>query len=177
MLPERFKAYEAIMLEWLRRFLLPDFANKLTWLVALIGIGMVALPHALIVAVVNWLIALSNDNHWVSVPLQPFPYQDDPRGYWLIFGALGYNLLNKIVTLRLGTLQHEIAREKRLLDMRLFDEFLALLPSDGATADLLKNHDFAGTVRDDGLPALRSFVNRFDNAEHECLAPQIEAGK
>lgn len=71
--------------------MLPDFADKLTWLIASTGFGMVALPHAFIVAAANWLIALSNDNHWVSSHLQPFLYQDDPKGYWLIFGHLAYN--------------------------------------------------------------------------------------
>lgn len=177
MLPQKFKTYEAIILEWLRRILVPDFANKLTWLVALAGIGMVALPHALIVAVANWLIALVNGAHWFDSPFELLPYQDDPRGYWLIFGALIHNLLNKIVTLRLGTLQHEAAREKRLLDVRLFDEFVALLPSDGAAVALLKEHDFAGTIRSDGLPAIETFAHRFDNAEHEFLAPEIETAK
>jgi hypothetical protein len=168
---------QIIALQWLKRLLFPDFTNKLTWLVALAGIALVGGPSELIIAGLNWVVAFINQHGVVWPPLPEILFTPDPMGYWLVVGALVHNLANKAISLRLSSLELLRQRERRTMDIRLFESLTELLPSNGPALTLAKEHDFANSFRIASMEPITEFVHTWDNAEHEFLDAEIEIKK
>lgn len=168
---------QIIAIQWLKRFLFPDFTNKLTWLVALAGIALVVGPSELVVAAVNWVVAFANKNEIIQPSLAAISFTPDPMGYWMVFGALVHNLANKAIALRLDSLEFQKQRERREMDIRLFESLTELLPSNGRAMSLAREQDFSNSFAIAAVEPVTEFVQTWDNAEHEFLNKRIEAQK
>ncbi|CAN7390268.1 hypothetical protein LJR235_002322 [Pararhizobium sp. LjRoot235] len=166
-----------IALQWFKRFLFPDFTNKLTWLVALGGIALAGAPSEILVAGLNWVVAFVNQNQFTQPPLPTISTPSDPMGYWLVFGALTHNLLNKLVSYRLNALEHKRQQERREMDIRLFDALTTLLPSNSGALYLAKEHHFGNSFAIAALNPVTEFVQTWDKAEFEFVNKDIEVDK
>jgi hypothetical protein len=58
-------------------------------------------------------------------------------------------------------------------DVKLFEEFLVTLPSDG-DIEYIKDYDMAGPIERDRLKQLNRFYYDWDNAEHEFIDRKLE---
>jgi hypothetical protein len=58
-------------------------------------------------------------------------------------------------------------------DVRLFGEFLEILPSQ-TFIEFLKRHDFLLDFKFESVDPLRKFISEWDNAEHEFLDSELE---
>ncbi|MGR9422159.1 hypothetical protein [Rhizobium leguminosarum] len=168
---------QTIALLWLKRILFPDFTNKLTWVVALAGIALVGAPSEVLIAGLNWVVALVNQNQLAQPPLPTISATSDPMGYWLVFGALAHNLLNKLISYRLNALEHQKQQDRREMDIRLFAAFTTLLPSNGAALNLAKEHHFGNSFAIAALNPVTEFVQTWDKAEFEFVDKDIETNK
>jgi hypothetical protein len=164
-------------LQWIQRFIFPDFTNKLTWTVALAGIAIASAPIDIAIASLNWLAAYLNQ----SLNIQPkLPYlsgSSDPMGYWFVFAALAHNVANKIIIHRVSTLDHQIQIDKREMDRRLFEEFNLLLPSNSDAISLVKEHHFGNSFLISDTSPIAVFVRIWDKAEYEFIDQTIETEK
>lgn len=168
---------QTIALQWLKRFLFPDFTNKLTWLVALGGIALAGTPSEILVAALNWVVAFVNQNELTNPPFPTISATPDSMGYWLVFGALAHNLLNKLISHRLSALEYQKQQQRREMDMRLFNALTTLLPSNGGALNLAKEHHFGNSFAIAVLNPVAEFVQTWDKAEFEFVNKDIEAEK
>ncbi len=79
----------------LKKWFFPDFTNKLTWLVVIIGSGILVFPNPFKIYIFNWLLTLLNQN----IEGLQIPKIDDGPDYYigliLILAALVHNILYK----------------------------------------------------------------------------------
>lgn len=171
------KDIQDLVLLWIKRLLFPDFANRLTMIVVLAGVGLVALPHELWVALANWGIGVGNNLGLTLAPIPQLPYEPNPLGLWLIIIGLAYHLASRLVAHWGDVIHHDKARGKRQADVELYDKFLELLPSDGSALVMLRDHDFANTFMLARLDPLRKFADVWNDAEYQFLDEFVETAK
>lgn len=166
-----------MFLNFLHKWLFPDFTNKLTWAVASTGILIVTTPVEFKVAICNWLISTLNAS---SVPQFEVPLVEENQnvmGYVLIFFSLAHNAVYKIISYKLDALSFEIKRDKRRVDLDLYEKFVELFPSAGETVLMLKDGDFACDVSKASMKALNEFMNLWEGAEFTFNNEDIESRK
>ncbi|MBI6799380.1 hypothetical protein, partial [Pseudomonas syringae] len=80
------KEIKSLALEYGRKWLFPDFTNKLTWFVAGVGGAIIVTPTPLKVIVYNWLIDTFNLNSGKKFSLAELV--PEAADYWVGFGLI-----------------------------------------------------------------------------------------
>ena len=162
--------------EWLRRFLFPDFSNKLTWYVVVLGAGPILTPASMQFLVFDWLVDTFSLSLGKELTLADFATSN--ADYWLGFGlialALIHNIGNKWLTLKQVDGAALNAGLERAGDLELYKQLLALLPSTGAAIQTLKEHDFGNSFHTSNLDALDQFVNTWNCPERMFHIEDLE---
>lgn len=161
----------------LKKWIFPDFSNKVTWFVVGLGSSILLAPTPLKQIFYNWLVdtfILNSGNHYTLAELQT-----GAAGYWLGFGLIFLALLHNIgyrifiyKSEKLEQLEHEKAVE---VDRLLYKEFITLLPSDGLSVELLKDHDFGNSHHENSTKGMDTFIDTWNNAEKQFLDSELEA--
>lgn len=148
-------------------WLFPDFTNKLTWYIALLGGTILATPTALKEIFYNFLVDTVNLNSGKYFTLAELQSSSvEPLvGLGLIALALMHNLANKFLSQKTSEFALEESREMRSVDTALFRRFLEDFPSNGYTVPFLRDHDLGGSYHDINLTDINKFVERWDNVE------------
>lgn len=157
-------------------WLFPDFTNKLTWYITLLGGTILATPTILKEIIYNFLvdtINLNSGEHFTLAELKASTVEP-LVGLGLIALALTHNLANKFLTQKESEFALEDSRERRQVDVRLFKKFLEDFPSNGYTIPFLRDHDLGGVYHDRNLTEINKFVDNWDNVEHHFLDKEIE---
>ena len=159
-----------------KKWLFPDFTNKLTWLVVSVGCGIVIAPMPLKLLFYNWLVNTINLNSWVPFTLSEI--QSDSTEYiWgviLVTLALVHNIGNRYFLYLTSLISHREAENKEIADKNLFNQFLDEFPSNSASLRLLKEHDFGNSFYGNKTEQTESFVNNWNNAEKQFLDSELE---
>lgn len=160
-----------------KKWIFPDFSNKLTWLVGGAGVTILITPTPLKQIIYNWLVDTFNLNsgeHYTLAELQ-----SGAADYWCGFGvialALLHNIAYKIFLYKTEKLAYAEKQELIEVDRRLFNEFVNLLPSDGLDVKLLEDHDFGNSHHGKSVKALEAFVYIWDNAQKQFLDTELES--
>lgn len=160
-----------------KRWLFPDFSNKLTWYVVTLGAGVILTPTPMKVVLYNWLVDSFNLNAGEHVTLADVA--SGSADYWigfsLILVALLHNVFSKWLVLQES---HSIKQEKTQIeeaDRKLFHEFLQVFPSRSRSLNLLQQHDFGNSFNLDSLKEIDGFVNHWNCAEKKFMNEELEA--
>jgi len=70
-----------------------------------------------------------------------------------------------------------ISKASSQRDRDLAKQFLEIFPSNGGSADFLKNHDIGAPFHESALNDLNNFLERWNNAEHEFNNKQLKKQK
>lgn len=157
-------------------WLFPDFTNKLTWYIALLGGTILATPTVFKEIFYNFLvdtINLNSGEHFTLAELQASTVEP-LVGLGLIALALTHNLANKFLTQKESEFALEDSRERQQVDARLFKKFLEDFPSNGYTIPFLRDHDLSGAYHERNLTDMNKFVDNWDNVEHHFLDKETE---
>lgn len=145
----------------LKKWIFPDFSNKLTWFIAGIGASVVLTPAPFKQLFYNFLVDTFNLNagqHYTLAELQ-----SNSADYWLGFSLIFLALLHNIgYRLFIYKSEKQVQREQQELldvDKKLFIEFIELLPSDGLDVKLLEDHDFGNSHHGKEIKCLEQFVH------------------
>lgn len=157
-------------------WLFPDFTNKLTWYIALLGGTILATPTALKEILYNFLvdtINLNSGKHFTLAELQASSVEP-LVGLGLIALALIHNLVNRFLVQKTSEFALEDSKERQQVDTKLFSRFLEDFPSNGYSIPFLRDHDLGGSYHDVNLTDINKFVENWDNVEHHFLDKEIE---
>ena len=160
----------------LKKWVFPDFSNKLTWFVVGVGAAVVLTPTPFKQLFYNWLVDtfnLNSGSHYTLVELQ-----SDSADYWLgfslIFLALLHNAINQIFVYKTEIASRVENESKHAIDRVLIQEFMELLPSDGPDMEFLEEHDFFTSHHGKSWSALNRYVSTWDVPEKNFLDPSLE---
>ncbi|CAD6878351.1 hypothetical protein [Methylomonas albis] len=160
-----------------RKWLFPDFTNKLTWLVVTVGCGILLTSTPLKLIFYNWLVDTINLNSGTDFTIAELT-NDSADYIWgvvLVALALIHNIAYRYVNF-LASCEGKDNLEKRIkADTALFENFKIEFPSNCASARLLKEHDFSNLYDGEATSNLEKFVHRWNDAEHVFLDPVIES--
>lgn len=160
-----------------KKWLFPDFTNKLTWLVGGAGVAILLTPTPLKQLFYNWLVDTFNLNSGEYFTLAEL--QSTSSDYWFGFGvillALMHNIGYRFFIYKAEQLAQIDRRELVEVDKKLFLEFVDLLPSDGLDVKLLEEHDFGNSHHGNEVKALDTFVHTWNNAQKEFLDSELES--
>ncbi|WP_282168113.1 hypothetical protein [Shewanella japonica] len=160
-----------------KKWLFPDFTNKLTWLVAGAGVTILLTPTPLKQLFYNWLVDTFNLNSGEYYTLADL--QSNTADYWLGFGVILLSLLHnigyRVFIYKTDKLAH-IEKQKLIeVDKVLFNKFIELLPSDGLDVKILEEHDFGNSHHGNNVNALDTFVHTWNNAQKQFLDTELES--
>jgi|GEM_PF-1637626 len=181
-----------LSLEVLRKWLIPDFSNKLTWLVVVTGTTILLTPDTAAVIIANWLIETLNINFISKFSLAELQSSDNDKiwGVLLIVAGLVHNLFASGVTKYLAHLEKAIESEsskreyeesikrseaQRLVDRELFRKLLTDLPSNGRSIVFLRDHDLGGSFNESNLDEIEQFLISWNSVERRFLDEDLEA--
>ncbi|OBU17365.1 hypothetical protein [Photobacterium aquimaris] len=160
-----------------KKWLFPDFTNKLTWLVGGAGVTVLLTPTAFKQLFYNWLVDTFNLNageHYTLAELQ-----SNSADYWLGFGmvflALAHNIGYQAFIYKSKKLAQVDKQNLIEVDKALFLEFIELLPSDGLDIKLLEEHDFGNSHHGKKVKSLDTFVHTWNNALKHFLDEELES--
>lgn len=160
-----------------KKWLFPDFTNKLTWFVAGIGGTILITPVALEQAFYNWLVETINLNSGVPITLAEL--ESGSADYWLGFGlillALIHNVTNRYFIYKETAERVNESDALNDVDRELFLRFRREFPSDSRSVMLFKEHDFGNSYHDNNTDELDNFVNNWNTAEREFLNKDLES--
>lgn len=162
-----------------RKWLFPDFSNKLTWLVATVGAGIIVTPVLLKEIVYNWLIDTFNLNageHLKLAALMPSG-ADYLIGFSLIAFALLHNVSSRYFGYRMAQMGDKYNQDILAADRKLFDKFLEVFPSNSPSARLLHEHDFGNSFHEGNTDQIDNFVSHWGIAEMCFHDAEIEEAK
>ncbi|MBI6575931.1 hypothetical protein YA0001_09855 [Pseudomonas viridiflava] len=171
------KEIKSVALEYGRKWLFPDFTNKLTWSVAGLGTAVIVTPTPLKLIVYNWLIDSFNLNSGKKFTLAELI--PDAADYWvgfaLIVAALLHNVLYRYFVYKEKQVSLAVASDRgNTHDRALFDKFLEDFPSGSDSVTMLRHHDFANSFNINTLMNLDKFVDEWDTVEREFLNDELE---
>ncbi|MEZ8146967.1 hypothetical protein [Enterovibrio norvegicus] len=159
-----------------KKWLFPDFTNKLTWLIGGTGVTVLLTPIAFKQLFYNWLVDTFNLNageHYTLAELQ-----SNTADYWLGFGmvflALAHNIGYQAFIYKSKKLAQVEKQNLVKADTVLFDEFIRLLPSNSETVYFLKEHDLGDSFHYDKLKGIDEFISDWNDAEHEFINKDLE---
>ncbi len=168
---------KTFLIKYGKNWFFPDFTNKLTWFVASLGGTILLTPTVLKEVLINWLINTLNLNSGELVTLAELESSNTDAiiGFGLIFLALAYNLSNKYLNYISIVKPAQIAKQAQVeTDKVLFASFLKDFPSNGASLELLRDHDFYSGFHHNSVDKLDEFVGTWNTAEMEFLDEDIE---
>ncbi|WP_123567262.1 hypothetical protein [Pseudomonas vranovensis] len=180
-----------LSIEAIRKWLIPDFSNKLTWLVVGAGITTLLTPDAAVVIASNWLIDTLNINFVSKFSLAELQSNDKDKiyGTLLIVAGLTHNLavnglakylahLEKVIESQKRAKEHDEsikrADEQRLVDRELLKKLLIDLPSNGRSIVFLRDHDLGGSFNQTNLDEIEKFVLDWNCVERKFLNGDLE---
>lgn len=160
-----------------KKWLFPDFYNKVTWYVVTLGAGIILTPTPFKLVVYNWIIESFNLNAGNTLTLAEMG--NSKADYWLgfalIISALLHNVFSKWL-LHQNDIQDRVKEEKvSAVDEALFKEFLEIFPSGSRSAYLLENHDFGNSFRLESLRDFDKFVDEWNCPEKSFINPELES--
>lgn len=165
-----------LIVKYGKKWLFPDFTNKLTWFVAGVGGAILVTPIAIEQIFYNWLVQTINLNS--GVPINLAELEDASADYWLGFGliflALAHNIGNRYFIYKDSRAKVNESAKIEDVDRRLFLRFLEEFPSDSRSVALFKEHDFGASYHDNNIQELDNFVNFWNTAEREFLDQELE---
>lgn len=166
-----------LALEYGKKFLFPDFTNKLTWFVAGIGGAVILTPTPLKFIIYNWLVDSANLNSGSRFTLAEL--KPDAADYWvgvaLIIGALLHNVANRyLIYKEQRSSLPRASGQSNQIDKELFKKFLEDFPSNSGSIDMLRQQDFSNSFNITRLANLEKFVDEWDTVEREFLNTDLE---
>lgn len=171
-----FTQEEVKQIVW-KKWIFPDFTNKLTWLVGGAGVTVILTPTVFKSIFSNWLVDTFNLNageHYTLAELQSST-PDYWLGFGLVFLALVHNLGYRLFIYKSEKKSQFDEQRKFDVDRKLFNEFIELLPSGGLDVKLLEEHDFSNSHSKKQTDALDTFVHTWNNAQKQFLDEELES--
>lgn len=165
-----------LAIAFLKKWLFPDFTNKVTWVVVTVGCAILVTPTPFKLIFYNWLVDTFNLSSGVHFSLAELSADsaDYEWGVLLIVGALLHNIGYRYF-LHAAARTEEIQLERqREADLDLFNRFKSAFPSNSASIQLLKEHDFGNSYHGNSIKHIERFVIEWNNAEHQFLDGAIE---
>ena len=162
-----------------KKYLFPDFTNKLTWMVAGVGISIILTPTPLKLIFYNFLVDTFNVNSGQNFTLAEVKSQsaDYLLGFGLVFLALLHNILYKFFEYKNNTDKILKNTSIRNADVELYNKFIESLPSESIGINFLCEHDLGNTYDKDSTNDIQSFLDKWNNPEYEFLDEEIESQK
>ena len=160
-----------------KKWLFPDFYNKVTWYVVTLGAAVILMPTPFELVAYNWIIESFNLNAGNTLTLSEMRCStvDYWLGFALIISALLHNVFSKWL-LHQSDIQASVKAEKvSAVDEALFKEFLEIFPSGSQSAYLLKTHNFENSFSLESLKDIDKFVNEWDCPEKSFINPELES--
>lgn len=158
-----------------KKWIFPDFTNKLTWYVITLGASFLLVPQPIKLFIINWLIEMFNINSGLKLTLPELESSSDYTvGIILVFFALLHNVGYKYFCLKKDELDREILKERRISDFNLLNKFTDEFPSNGSSCNLLREHDFGNSFRSKFLEQIQNFYYNWNGAEFKFLDQEIE---
>lgn len=162
-----------------RRWLFPDFTNRITWLIASAGLTVILTPGPLKFIFYNWLVETININSGEKFTLAEV--MNDSAGYGIGLGlialALAHNIAYRYIKYREAAKKEVLSEQKRRSDVELFYEFINLFSSKSDSLNLLRDHDFSNSFSNLSTNQIDSFINNWDSAEKTFHDAEIEEKK
>ncbi|KAF7777288.1 hypothetical protein PMAN_a2540 [Pseudoalteromonas marina] len=160
-----------------KKWLFPDFSNKLTWFIGGTGAAIILTPTPFKHLFYNWLVDTFNLNSGIPYTLSDLQNStaDYSLGFGLIFLALLHNIGYRVLIYKTEQLSQNKKQAQIDVDEKLFIEFAALLPADGLDVCTLKDHDFGNAYHRGSFDALEKFVNTWDHAQKSFLDKELES--
>lgn len=159
-----------------KRWLFPDFYNKVTWYVVTLGAGIIIAPAPVKLIFYNWLIESFNLNSGTKLTLAELG--SSSADYWVGFGLIVVALLHNVFSkwlLHQDTIQSRSELEKiSEVDKELFKQFLEVFPSGSRSAYLLETHDFGNSFSLEWLRDLDKFVDEWNCPERSFINPDLD---
>jgi hypothetical protein len=173
------KELKDLAIALVKKYLFPDFTNKLTWFVVTVGGTIILTPTAFKQIFYNWLVATFNLNSGVQFTFAEFESSSDDYilGFSLIALALIHNVANRYFIYKTGDIAAAEAKELETVDRKLFEKFLSEFPSNSRSVTLLKEHDFGHSYHDNNTDEIDHFVDTWNTAETEFLDPELEKAR
>lgn len=160
-----------------KKWLFPDFYNKVTWYVVSLGAGVILTPTPLELVICNWIIESFNLNAGNTLTLSEIGSStaDYWLGFALIISALLHNVFSKWL-LHQNDIQNKAKAEKAsAVDEALFKEFLEVFPSDSRSVYLLETQDFGNSFSLTSLKDINKFVDEWNRPEKSFINPELES--
>ncbi|PKM09826.1 MAG: hypothetical protein CVV13_15120 [Gammaproteobacteria bacterium HGW-Gammaproteobacteria-3] len=165
-----------LIMAFLRKWLFPDFTNKVTWMVVTVGCAILVTPTPFKLIFYNWLVDSFNLNSGIHFTLAELS-ADSADYIWggvLVVGALLHNIgYRYFLHAAAGAEERKLDRQREA-DLALFNEFKTTFPSNSASVRLLEEHDFGNSYHGDSTSHIERFVVEWNNAEHRFLDSVIE---
>lgn len=160
-----------------KKWLFPDFTNKLTWLVVTVGCSILLAPAPLKVLIYNWLVDTINMNSGVKFTLAEVNSDSTDKiwGVALVALALTHNIGSRYFHYKLSLTTYKEKEKREVADKALYNKFLEILPSNSASIYLLRDHDFGGSYNNDHITQIGDFTYKWDNTEHQFLDVELES--
>lgn len=166
-----------------RKWLFPDFNNKLTWWVAGAGVAVILATTPLTIILYGWLIEILRLNVGAGFSIAKLT-EDKPDyglGVCLIGAALVHNVIIRFlaywVANREQARQELISEETLAVDKALFIRLSEEFPPSGRSVKFLKDHNFEFSFADENLREVELFVHHAKDTDREFLDPELEADR
>lgn len=158
----------------------PEFSNKITWLLVITGIGIIALPIPYYLMALNFLIDIYNKKFNTDIDIINIENGNPSTVVAITLIAFGliYNLLSKAPEWYFEIIKDKENREaserKRDSDVKLYNEFIKLLPPNSKSIEFLKTHDFGNTFHNSNLKDMSTYCYEWGKANHHFHDNDIE---
>lgn len=180
-----------LLLEKLIHKAFPEFSNKVTWLLITAGIAILILPVPTYVIFLNLIIDFYNNTVNAHVKLIDIGDFTTSTGaaLTLIISGLLYHLAIKSTQLygeiyktkteeiqkeRIEIKEKDILERMKNADVKLFETFISLLPTNSASVELLKSHDFGASYHNNSIKDIESFTFKWGKADQHFHDVDLE---
>ncbi len=159
-----------------KKWLFPDFTNKLTWFVVSVGCTILLAPTPLKLLLYNWLVDTINMNSGVKFTLAEINTNsiDYIWGFSLVVLALVHNIASRYFQYISTSITYKEKEKSEIADKDLFNKFLETLPSNSPSIYLLRDQDFGSFYNNDDIDQINDFIDKWDNTEHQFLDTELE---
>ncbi|HBA3291926.1 TPA: hypothetical protein J8Z40_002938 [Escherichia coli] len=158
----------------------PEFSNKVTWTLIVFGIGIIALPTPTYILFINLIIDFYNKHTQSNITLIDIGNITPSNGFAfaLIISGLIYHIIIKgfqtYIEISNENNQKEIQEKKRMADIKLYNDFLEIIPVDSALISLLKDHDFGASFHENKIKTLSDLHYKWGLANQHFHDSEIE---
>ena len=164
---------------FLKKWLFPDFTNKLTWFVVSVGVGILVTPSPLKLVFYNWVIETLNLNS--GVPFTLADLNADSAGSIYGFLLIAFGLLHNIAYKYFSSAGNIQTVEKNnrhvRADTALYEKFVNEFSSNSGAAIFLRDHDLGNSYEGAKTRELEDFYNNWNTAETTFLTTTLEKKK